>query len=57
MYEVTLVALVEGANIGCRYLGVLLDETVAHLFEFRIAVKMTLHKEVELLSSPLDIVG
>ena len=57
MYEVTLVALVEGANIGCRYLGVRLDETVAHLFEFRVAVKMNLHEEVELLSSPLDIVG
>ena len=57
MYEVTLVALVEGGNIGCRYLGVLLDETVAHLFEFRVAVKMNLHEEVELLSSPLVIVG
>ena len=39
LYEIALVALVEAVNEGWRYLGVLLDETVGHIFEFEVLKK------------------
>ena len=49
-------ASVEAVDEGWRYLGVLLDETVGHIFEFEVLKRMS-RQEMDLLSSPLKIVG